>query len=274
MRYSGEGGPALASRQLGKIHTLACKAVGMSSLIARTRHRARQSRDGPLPALLLALTVLAGVVDAISILRLDRVFVANMTGNVIFIGFAVMGAKGFSVSASLVALGGFAAGATLTGWFRRAWTADRARLLRTSVAGKLALSLPAVVIVAVSGIPPGSVAAYAVTALLAASMGIQNATISRLAVPELIRTTVITTTLTGLFANLRSVGLHGPNTQRQLLSIGCLFAGAAIGAALVLFSGPLAALTLGAVLLAGVGAVAAAPAATKARWAPFPDGAA
>jgi hypothetical protein len=47
---------------------------------------------GPLPLLLLALTVVTGLVDAVSILRLGRVFVANMTGNVVFTGFAVTGA--------------------------------------------------------------------------------------------------------------------------------------------------------------------------------------
>jgi hypothetical protein len=41
--------------------------------------------QGPLPPLLLTLTVVTGVVDAVSILRLGRVFVANMTGNVVFL---------------------------------------------------------------------------------------------------------------------------------------------------------------------------------------------
>ena len=67
--------------------------------------------QGPLPPLLLALTVVTGVVDAVSILRLGRVFVANMTGNVVFSGFALVGAPGFSLSASLAALAGFLVGA-------------------------------------------------------------------------------------------------------------------------------------------------------------------
>jgi uncharacterized membrane protein YoaK (UPF0700 family) len=56
---------------------------------------------------MLMLTVLTGVVDAVSILSLGRVFVANMTGNVVFVGFALAGASGFSLSASLSALAGF-----------------------------------------------------------------------------------------------------------------------------------------------------------------------
>ncbi len=38
---------------------------------------------GPLPPLLLALTVVTGLVDAFSYLVLGQVFVANMTGNVV-----------------------------------------------------------------------------------------------------------------------------------------------------------------------------------------------
>ena len=74
------------------------------SLIANPKH-------GALPILLLGLTVLTGTIDAVSILSLGRVFVANMTGNVVFVGFALAGAPGFSLAASLFALGGFLVGA-------------------------------------------------------------------------------------------------------------------------------------------------------------------
>src|SRR5882757_4566551 len=70
---------------------------------------------GPLPELLLALTLVTGLVDAVSILALGRVFVANMTGNVVFAGFALVGAPGFSLSASLSALAGFLVAAGLYG---------------------------------------------------------------------------------------------------------------------------------------------------------------
>ncbi len=66
---------------------------------------------GPIPALLMVMTATTGIVDAVSILSLGRVFVANMTGNVVFVGFALAGAKGFSLAASLFALGGFLLGA-------------------------------------------------------------------------------------------------------------------------------------------------------------------
>ncbi|MGW5239332.1 DUF1275 family protein [Monashia sp. NPDC004114] len=74
-----------------------------NSLVADRAH-------GPLPLLLVALTVFTGIVDAVSILALGRVFVANMTGNVVFVGFAVVGAPGFSLRASSLGLAGFLVG--------------------------------------------------------------------------------------------------------------------------------------------------------------------
>src|SRR5689334_10344302 len=83
-------------------------------------------RFGRLPALLLALTVVTGLVDAVSILRLGRVFVANMTGNVVFVAFAAAGAPGFSLVASLIALAGFLVGAVAGGRLtRRGLAANR-----------------------------------------------------------------------------------------------------------------------------------------------------
>ena len=75
----------------------------------------RAGRHGPLPPLLLGLTLVTGLVDAFSYLLLGHVFVANMTGNVVFLGFAIAGATGFSIPASLVALGSFVCGALIGG---------------------------------------------------------------------------------------------------------------------------------------------------------------
>src|SRR3989440_10789149 len=76
---------------------------------------APDERHGPLPLLLLVLTMITGLVDAFSYLALGHVFVANMTGNVVFLGFAVAGAPGFSIPASVVALAAFFCGAFVGG---------------------------------------------------------------------------------------------------------------------------------------------------------------
>ena len=54
---------------------------------------AQDARHGPLPVLLIVLTVVTGLVDAVSYLNLGHVFVANVTGNVVFLGFAAAGAS-------------------------------------------------------------------------------------------------------------------------------------------------------------------------------------
>src|ERR1700689_5475508 len=75
----------------------------------------RTDHFGPLPPLLVAMTVVTGLVDSFSYLLLGHVFVANMTGNVVFLGFAVVGASGFSIAASLVALVSFGLGSVVGG---------------------------------------------------------------------------------------------------------------------------------------------------------------
>ena len=82
---------------------------------ALNRLAMHDARHGPLPLLLVLLTIVTGLVDAVSYLALGHVFVANMTGNVVFLGFAVVDAEGFSVPASLMAIAAFLFGALADG---------------------------------------------------------------------------------------------------------------------------------------------------------------
>src|SRR3954463_11719043 len=86
-------------------------------------------RHGPLPLLLLVLTLVTGLIDAVSYLGLGHVFVANMTGNVVFMGFAGAGSPDFSIPASLVALGSFLAGALGGGCLATSVAGHRGKLL-------------------------------------------------------------------------------------------------------------------------------------------------
>src|SRR2546429_4006317 len=71
---------------------------------------------------LLGLTAVPGVVDAVSFLGLGHIFTANMTGNVVFLGFALGGGTGVSIARSLTALSAFACGGICGG---RVHTRDR-----------------------------------------------------------------------------------------------------------------------------------------------------
>jgi uncharacterized membrane protein YoaK (UPF0700 family) len=221
---------------------------------------------GPLPALLLILTVVTGIVDAVSILSLGRVFVANMTGNVVFVGFALSGAPGFSLSASLFAIGGFLVGAFAGGALIKGMTASRGILLRNIVAIELALVLIAVAITSSLSTPFSDPVKDAVAAVTAIAMGAQNSAARRLAVPD-ITTTVLTMTLTGLAADLRS--RNWAEIIRRLLAVASMLVGAVGGALLVLHVRPAAALGLAAALLVLVLVLSASACKRSAGWQRF-----
>ena len=67
--------------------------------------------DLPLRVVLILLAFASGLVDAASYLGLGHVFTANMTGNILLLGFATAGASGFSTTACLVSIGAFLVGA-------------------------------------------------------------------------------------------------------------------------------------------------------------------
>ncbi|GAA4948100.1 YoaK family protein [Yinghuangia aomiensis] len=186
------------------------------------------ARDGRFVPALLALTVVTGLVDAVSYLGLGRVFVANMTGNVVFLGFACAGAPGLSAAASLVSLGGFVVGAFGGGRLHLVTEVPRARLFATAVAGQAVL-LAAATGIAAAGKPFADGVRYGLIALLGVAMGLQNAVVRRLAVPDL-TTTVLTQTLTGFAADTGD----RRRAARRLASAVAMFLGALAGALLVL----------------------------------------
>lgn len=145
---------------------------------------------------------------AFSYLVLGHVFVANMTGNVVFSGFAIAGAAGFSLTASLAALAAFALGALLGGRLAHRARAHRGRVLRLALLLETALVLVAYVVAEVAATPYPRTAKHALIALLGLAMGVQNAAARALAVPDL-TTTVLTLTITGVAADSRAAGGKG-----------------------------------------------------------------
>jgi uncharacterized membrane protein YoaK (UPF0700 family) len=209
------------------------------------------STDGPLPPLLLTLTVVTGLVDATSYLKLGHVFVANMTGNVVFLGFGIAGAGGISVWASLTALGSFLIGGIAGGRLGSRWSSNRGRHLAAATTMELLLVATALIVAASSTHHIGTASRYAVIALLAIAMSTQNTAARKLAVPDL-TTTVLTMTLTGLAADSALAGGHGSKLGRRTLSVAAMLLGALIGGLLVLKVDTAAPLALATGLLATV----------------------
>ena len=150
--------------------------------------------DGALPPLMVLLTIVTGIVDAVAYLRLGHVFVANMTGNVVFLGFSAAGASGLSVVGSLLAIACFLPGGVVAGRLAASVGNRRLHQLRAATGIQLLLFAGAILIAAATGDHFGSQSRYALIVLLALAMGVQNATARRLAVPDL-TTTVLTLTL-------------------------------------------------------------------------------
>jgi uncharacterized membrane protein YoaK (UPF0700 family) len=222
-------------------------------------------RDGPLPALLLVLTVVTGLVDAVSIFGLGRIFVANMTGNVVFLGFAAAGAPGFSMAAPLVAIAAFLAGSLAGGAVGSRAGRHRARLLAISSSIQVAFVVAALAVSMVGLGPQGGPFRYALAVLLAFAMGLQNATARRLAVADL-TTSVLTLTLTGLAADSTLAGGKNPRPGRRLLATGTMFLGAAAGTFLIFHAGVAWVLALVLALLVFSGIASARHWSSPAAW--------
>src|SRR5277367_6725147 len=116
----------------------------------------RNARFGPLPPLLVAMTVVTGLVDAFSYLLLGHVFVANMTGNVVFLGFAVAGAAGFSIGASVVALVSFGVGSVVGGRIVQRFGHHRGHHVAVATATQAVLFAASVILALVGSHPFGS----------------------------------------------------------------------------------------------------------------------
>src|ERR1700678_232698 len=146
---------------------------------------------GWLPAVMLVMTAMSGVVDAVSILSLGHVFVANMTGNLVFSGLALSGAPGFAVSTSLVALSGFVVAVVACGTLIASRAVTRVVVTRDGAAIEAAL-LAAALVLALTTSPHAPLGLQdLMVGLCATALGVQNGVVRRLAVPGL-TTTVMT----------------------------------------------------------------------------------
>jgi uncharacterized membrane protein YoaK (UPF0700 family) len=180
--------------------------------------------------MLLALTLVTGLIDAVSFLALERVFTANMTGNFVFLAFALGGVKGMSVARSGTALVSFIIGAVIAG---RIGTNGSTRYRSTSVAfGAEAVLLAVASVVAIGQrgeISNDLTRLYALIVLTGVAMGIRNAVVRKLAVPDL-PTTVLTRTTAALASDSALAGGSRSGWRRRTAAIGSMVTGAAVGA--------------------------------------------
>ncbi|GAA1190435.1 YoaK family protein [Streptomyces hebeiensis] len=181
---------------------------------------------------LLVMTFSTGLVDAVSFLRLGHVFVANMTGNVVFLGLSVVPEYGLPVVAPLVAMAAFVLGAFLGGQLSRFLGHRPRRWLGGAFAGQAVLLALTAVLVGTGVLRVGGRPALTVIGLLGFCFGLQNATV-RLLAPRDLTTTVLTQTLTALTAQSVLGAGTGSLPRRKVASLLAMCAGAAVGALLL-----------------------------------------
>jgi len=187
--------------------------------------------DGWVITGLCLLTTATGTLDATSFLDLGRTFTANMTGNVLLLAFSLTGTSlggGSNSRGFAVALVAFVVGALLGA----ALAGRRARGARLPAALGVELVLVATGLALSATGSMGELGREdTVVALLASAMGVQNAMVRRMSIAEA-NTTVLTTSLGSLAADMVAIGGRPPRTGRRLATVGCIFLGAVVGAEL------------------------------------------
>jgi uncharacterized membrane protein YoaK (UPF0700 family) len=198
---------------------------------------------------LTALTMVSGVVDAVCYVGLGHVFTANMTGNVVVLGFALVGAPGFSKAECLTSLAAFVIGAIGGGRLHRR-IANNGRLLIIAMIAEATLVCAVAVLAFLVSTAAGTGGRYMAIVILGLAMGVRNAVVRHLAVRDL-TTTVLTQTLTGLAADSRLAGGSNPRGGRRGVAVVAMLVGAIIGAAVFLHEGAGPALLIGTAVTTG-----------------------
>ncbi|OBH45603.1 YoaK family protein [Mycobacterium mantenii] len=180
-------------------------------------------------AALLLLTFATGLADSISILALGHVFVANMTGNVIFLGFWLAPSTTVDLNAVAVALPTFVCTTIVSGRLSR-HLGDRTRAWITTV-----LSIEIVLLIGLSILAGTGVLRYQgaskliLIGMLAVTFGLQHSSARQFGIREL-STTVLTSTIVSLGLDSRLAGGTGERERLRVGVVATMCAGAFFGA--------------------------------------------
>src|SRR5213594_1394578 len=155
-----------------------------------------------------------------------------MTGNVVLLGFASGGTADLSVGRSLAALCAFATGSVFGGRLTNERQRTPARQLLIAMHAEVLFLCLAAAATLIAGGDTSFAGLSPVIVLTAVAMGLRNAVVRKLTVPDL-TTTVLTLTVTGLAADSVLAGGVAPRSSRRILSILAMCGGALTGAILL-----------------------------------------
>ena len=210
----------------------------------RTGWRITVPRVSHISALYL-ITGVCGFVDAACFLSMGGVFAEIMTGNLLFLCFAIgTGQPILGVTKYLLVIAAFLLGALAGGRLLRGPLAEQ----RIGFAVEWAFLVIALALTAILQPREAGLERDVVTSLLAFAMGMQNALVRRHGVPDL-ATNVMTLTATALVADSAVAGGHNKNWRRRSVSIAIFLVSGTAGAALTTWLGPWAPLAVSVALL-------------------------
>ena len=184
---------------------------------------------------LLLLTFATGIVDAVSVLALGHIFVANMTGNVIFLGFWFAPHSGIDLTAAIVAFVSFLAGTVLGGRFARHIDSEVRLWLTVALGAEVVVLLTLSILAGAGALNYHDNTKLILTAGLAVTFGSQNATARLFGIQEL-STTVLTSTIVGLGFDSRLAGGTGHREKLRYGVVVTMCAGAVSGATITRFT--------------------------------------
>lgn len=209
---------------------------------------------------MLLLTFATGLADSISILALGHVFVANMTGNVIFLGFWLAPSTTIDLTAVAVALPTFICTTVVSGRLSRHFGLRTRPWITTVLATEIVLLAGLAILAGAGVLRYQGDSKLIMIGLLAVTFGLQHSSARQFGIPEL-STTVLTSTIVSLGLDSRLAGGTGERHRLRIGVVTTMCAGAFLGA------------TMSRYVIAPVFVVAAAVIAASLlifRWGPSP----
>lgn len=178
---------------------------------------------------MLLLTFATGLADSISILALGHVFVANMTGNVIFLGFWLAPSTTIDLTAVAVALPTFICTTIVSGRLSRHFGPRTRPWITTVLTTEIVLLVGLAVLAGAGVLRYQGNSKLLMIAILAVTFGLQHSSARQFGIPEL-STTVLTSTIVSLGLDSRLAGGTGERHRLRIGVVATMCAGAFLGA--------------------------------------------
>lgn len=178
--------------------------------------------------MMIVATFATGIIDAVGYLGFDKIFTANMTGNVIVLGMGLAGNDELPVIGPLIALVAFFIGALLCGRLLRNAAGGWSKPVERFFLVEAMILLASGIILLRVPLSADSGELYVFTFIVACVLGGQASAARKVGVKD-VTTVVVTSTITGLASDSRIAGGSGERSARKVAAVLAIIAGATAG---------------------------------------------